>query len=70
MVNESLHVPRTLRRKLRAILHNCRVHGVASQTARRPGLAGWLRGQAAYLHMVRPEEGRALLTEIATLFPG
>lgn len=64
VVNDCLRVPREQRRQLRAILHNCRRHGVASQARGRVNFASWLRGYAAYIHMVHPEEGRKLLREV------
>lgn len=57
-------VPRTLRRKLRAALHN-----------RRQGKAGpesldHLHGFAAYVHMTDPSHGRPLLEQVAALREG
>ena len=52
---------------MRAILHNCRKHGVASQARGRPRFAQWLRGYASYVHMVNPEEGARLLAEVDEL---
>ena len=67
VVNDGPHLARRLRRQLRAILHNCRTHGLASQARGRDNFLTWLRGQASYLHMVEPEEGRAMLAEIGEL---
>lgn len=67
VVNDSLRIPRHQRRRFRAILHNCRKHGIASQERGRAGFRGWLLGYASYLHMVHPEEGRTLLDEARRL---
>jgi hypothetical protein len=67
VVNDELRVPREGRRRFRAILHNCRTHGVESQARGRPGFAAYLRGFASYLHMVQPEEGVERLREVEAL---
>jgi RNA-directed DNA polymerase len=67
VVNDELRVPREARRRFRAILHNCRRHGVASQARGRDGFEAWLRGFASYVHMVHPEEGAELLREVNEL---
>lgn len=67
VVNHSLHIPRRQRRKLRAILHNCRKHGVASQSKGKPGFGDWLRGYASYVHMIHPSDGAEMLAEVQEL---
>jgi retron-type reverse transcriptase len=67
VVNDVLRVPRGERRRFRAILHNCKKHGIQSQARGRANFAGWLRGYASYLHMVHPEEGTELLREVNEL---
>lgn len=67
VVNDCLRVPRDQRRRFRAILHNCQRHGVESQTRGRDDFRNWLRGFASYIHMVHPEEGRALLSDVDEL---
>jgi hypothetical protein len=67
VTNDALRVPRDQRRRFRAILHNCRVHGVASQARGNSGFADYLRGFASYLHMVHPEEGAELLRQVDEL---
>jgi len=67
VVNDKLTVPRSARRQFRAVLHNCKKHGVASQARGRPDFASYLRGFASYVHMVQPEEGRRLLDEVEAL---
>jgi len=74
VVNTGLRVPRELRRELRAIVHNCEKQGVESQATRHPDFKGnigafsqYLRGIAAYLNMVQPEHGAALLRRVNEL---
>lgn len=67
VVNDGLHLRRRLRRQLRAILHNCRQFGIASQARGKDNFLGWLRGQASYLHMIEPVAGREMLAEIDSL---
>jgi RNA-directed DNA polymerase len=70
VVNDKLTVPRRARRRFRAILHNCRTHGLASQARGRPDFPAYLRGFASYVHMVQPIEGRLLLDEVEALLDG
>ncbi|MBP3954195.1 RNA-directed DNA polymerase [Gemmata sp. G18] len=77
VVNDALRVPRELRRELRAILHNCTTHDIESQAKRHPKFNGnvpaftqYLRGIAAYLNMVQPEHGGALLRRVNELLGG
>lgn len=67
VTNDALRVPRDQRRRFRATLHNCRLHGLESQSRGRPGFADYLRGFASYIHMVDPEEGAALLKQVDEL---
>jgi retron-type reverse transcriptase len=67
VVNDELRVPREERRRFRAVLHNCRTHGLESQARGRAGFAQYLRGFASYIHMVHPEEGTELLREVEAL---
>jgi hypothetical protein len=67
VVNDELRVPRDARRRFRAVLHNCRAHGVASQARGNPRFADWLRGFASYVHMVHPDEGADLLRQVREL---
>jgi hypothetical protein len=67
VVNDVLHIPREERRRFRALLHNCRRHGLASQARGRDDLAAYLRGFASYVHMVDPVEGAKLLFQIEEL---
>jgi hypothetical protein len=67
VVNDTLRVPREERRRFRAILHNCRLHGLAAQSRGRPRFAAYLRGFASYIHMVHPEEGTELLQQVEEL---
>jgi RNA-directed DNA polymerase len=67
VVNDVLRVPREERRRFRAMLQNCRLHGVSSQARGRPDFAAYLRGFASYIHMVHPDEGARLLKEVDEL---
>ena len=67
VVNDTLRVPREERRRFRAILHNCRLHGLAAQSRGHPRFASYLRGFASYIHMVHPEEGEELLRQVEEL---
>lgn len=64
VVNAGLHVPREARRRLRAILHNCRRDGLEAQARGRKDFRAYLRGWAAYVNMVDPALGRRLLEEV------
>jgi retron-type reverse transcriptase len=79
VVNRKANVPRSERRKFRAMLHNCARRGVASEAraffAARPGtrhdevgdFLAYLAGFAAYLHMIDPALGKRCLAEVARL---
>jgi hypothetical protein len=67
VVNDELRVPREERRRFRAMLHNCRQHGVESQARGNPRFGDYLRGFASYVHMIHPEEGTALLEQVDEL---
>jgi retron-type reverse transcriptase len=65
VVNDELRVPREARRRFRAILHNCRTLGVASQAKGNPRFKEYLRGFASYVNMVSGDP--SLLKEVADL---
>jgi hypothetical protein len=67
VVNDELRIPREERRRFRAVLHNCRAHGLASQARARADFGAYLRGFASYVHMVHPEEGAELLRQVESL---
>jgi RNA-directed DNA polymerase len=67
VVNDELRIPRDARRRFRAILHNCRQHGVESQARGHPRFSAWLRGFASYVYMVHPEEGTDFLRQVEEL---
>lgn len=67
VVNDVLRVPREERRLFRAILHNCRTHGIESQARGRKDFSSYLRGFASYLNMVHPEEGAEMLRQVEEL---
>ncbi|MBJ6761520.1 RNA-directed DNA polymerase [Myxococcaceae bacterium JPH2] len=66
-VNERVSIPRDERRRFKAILANCRKHGVDSQARGRPDFKRWLEGYAAYVRMVHPELGEAWQREVKEL---
>ncbi|MDY3562733.1 reverse transcriptase domain-containing protein [Gemmata sp. JC673] len=77
VVNDAVRAPRELRREIRAILHNCESRDIESQAKRHPRFQGnvpafsqYLRGIAAYLNMVQPEHGAALLRRVNELLGG
>jgi retron-type reverse transcriptase len=68
VVNERPGVPRTLYKRLRAILHNAKTHGLAAQNRENlPHFESWLRGMIAYVHMVNPRQGETLAKALAEL---
>jgi RNA-directed DNA polymerase len=67
IVNQGVHVPRRDRRRFRALLHNCKRHGLAAQARGRQDFAAYLAGYAAYVSMVQPELGRPWAAEVARL---
>jgi retron-type reverse transcriptase len=67
VVNDELSIPRAERRRFRAMLANCRKLGVDSQARGRSDFRDYLRGFAAYVHMVQPALGAALLDEVRSL---
>jgi hypothetical protein len=70
VVNEHAAVPREERRRFRAILNNCRKHGVASQAQGREDFPDYLRGFAAYVQMVSPALGQRYVAEVDGLLAG
>lgn len=70
VVNTELRVPREDRRAFRAVLHNCRKHGVESQARGNPRFAAYLRGFASYVHMIHPDEGTDLMKQVDALLGG
>jgi RNA-directed DNA polymerase len=61
VVNERLAAPREEIEKLRAILHNCRTHGPASQNrAAHPDFRAHLRGRVAWIASLDPTKGAKL----------
>lgn len=65
VVNAGPRVPREEVRRLRAILHDARRFGLTeANRENRPEFASWLRGKLAYLAMVEPLRGEAMLEEL------
>lgn len=69
-VNQQVSIPRADRRRFKAILANCRKHGVASQARGRKDFESWLRGYAAYVKMVHPDLGTRWQREVKELLGG
>jgi retron-type reverse transcriptase len=64
VVNQRPNVPRTTVRRLRAILHDARHHGLdAANREGRENFVDWLGGMIAYVSMVNPGRGRELREE-------
>jgi hypothetical protein len=57
-------LPREDRRRFKAILFNCKKHGLASQARGREDFPAWLRGYAACVRMVQHELGEEWQREI------
>jgi hypothetical protein len=66
-VDARVSIPREERRRFKAILANCRHHGVASQARGNPDFPSWLRGYAAFVRMVHPELGEKWQREVEEL---
>jgi RNA-directed DNA polymerase len=64
IVNERLNVSRAQRRRIRAMLHQCRRDGVAVVNQRHPGVASYMKGYAAYVQMVDPMDQGQLMREV------
>jgi retron-type reverse transcriptase len=61
VVNDNPGVPRSLLRRLRAILHRARTEGLAAQNRHgEPNFRAWLEGMIAYVAMSRPAVGEKL----------
>jgi retron-type reverse transcriptase len=67
VVNAGVHVPRADRKRFRAILHNCKKHGVPSQARDHADFPAYLAGYAAYVHMVDPVLGKKLIALVDQL---
>jgi retron-type reverse transcriptase len=68
VVNAGARVPREEVRRLRAILHDAKRFGLdEANREKREDFARWLRGKLAYLAMVDPLRGQAMLEELDTI---
>jgi len=62
VVNERLNVARTEADRLRALLHDARLHGAAAANRRaHPNFAAHVRGRIAWVAALNPDRGRRLL---------
>jgi len=65
IVNRRAGVRRRDVRRLRAILHNAKKYGLASQNrAQEPHFATRIRGQIAFVQMINPDQGRRLMAAL------
>jgi retron-type reverse transcriptase len=61
VVNERTAAPRTLVKRIRAILHQAAKTGLAAQNKTgRPNFSAYIQGQIAYIAMVNPKQGARL----------
>ena len=68
VVNDRLGVSRRETRTLRAILHNARKHGLASQNRNNhPHFESQLRGRIAFVEMINPDQARDLVEAFQSL---
>jgi len=68
IVNEHPSVSRRERRRLRAVLHNAKHRGLATQNRDfHPHFVSQLRGQIEFVRMVNPDQGRPLLAAFQEL---
>lgn len=71
VVNEALSIPRPLRRKLRAILHNAGKDGLAAQNrAGHPNSPAYLAGMIAFIRAANPRHAAALQASLDRLQVG
>jgi hypothetical protein len=67
VLNQRPTISRQDRDNLRALLHNCAVHGWRSQARGRTDLADYLRGRIAYVAGLDPALGVRLLDRYAAI---
>lgn len=68
VVNQRPNVPRKLRRKLRAVLHDAKRNGLeTANREKRDNFVPWLEGMVAYTRMVNPAAGGKLLEQLKSL---
>jgi retron-type reverse transcriptase len=68
IVNRRPGVRRREVRRLRAILHNAKKHGLASQNrSQEPNFAAQIRGQIAFVQMINRDQGRRLKAALEVL---
>lgn len=70
-VNVKANVPRSVRRRLRAILHNAKTHGLASQNRDdHPRFREHVAGYVAYLSMIEPDRAGQWQAALAAALAG
>ncbi|MBA3542703.1 MAG: RNA-directed DNA polymerase [Deltaproteobacteria bacterium] len=70
VVNAGVHVPRVDKRQFRAMLHNCKKHGLESQARGKEDFEAYLRGYAAYVNMVDPPLGKKFIAQVEAVLGG
>ena len=68
VVNQRPNVSRRTTKRLRAILHQAKRDGLASQNReKRDNFEHWLGGMIAYVQMVNPDKGKKLREKFTAL---
>lgn len=68
IVNEKINIPRSYYKKIRAIIHNCKVHGIESQNRENvPNFKAQLYGHAYYIYGITPALGKRLFSQLNNL---
>lgn len=72
VVNDTLSVPRKLRRRFRAIVNNVKKNGLEAEARDRSkeSFEAYLYGFAAYVQMVQPKLGKALAADVEEALKG
>ena len=69
VVNDTPNVPRNYRKRIRAILYDCKVNGVErANREKRWNFKEYLRGHVDYIKMINPELGKKFLKEFNAIF--
>jgi hypothetical protein len=68
IVNEKINIQRETLKTLRAIIHNCKKHGIdANRREHGAKFEAWLSGMVAYVNMARPDLGRMMRADLREL---
>jgi RNA-directed DNA polymerase len=70
IVNDKPGVGRDVVRRIRAILHRAKTEGLEAQNRQKlPHFKSWVRGMIAYINMVNPQQGKALMEAYRSVAP-